>query len=104
VGVYLRGSLPLFDGVLVPYVQAGGGLAWGATEYRDPLQASEVVDDETHFGYHLSAAAGLQIMVWDFLGLYGQASYTTAPAIENRQGDVHDSGGPGIVIGVRGAL
>jgi hypothetical protein len=104
VGVYLRGSLPLFDGVLVPYVQAGGGLAWGATEYRDPLQASVVVDDETHFGYHLSAAAGLQIMIWDFLGVYGQASYTTAPAIENRQGDVHDSGGPGIVIGVRGAL
>jgi len=104
VGVYLRGSLPLFDGVLVPYVQAGGGLAWGATEYRDPLQASEVVDDQIHFGYHLSAAAGLQIMIWDFLGLYGQASYTTAPAVENRQGDVHDSGGPGIVLGIRGAL
>ncbi len=104
VGVYLRGSLPLFDGVLVPYVQAGGGLAWGDTVYRDPLQASEVVDDQTHFGYHLSAAAGLQIMIWDFLGLYGQASYTTAPAIENRQGEVHDSGGPGIVLGIRGAL
>jgi len=104
VGVYLRGSLPLFDGVLVPYVQAGGGLAWGDTVYRDPLQASEVVDDQTHFGYHLSAAAGLQIMIWDFLGLYGQASYTTAPAVENRQGDVHDSGGPGIVLGIRGAL
>jgi hypothetical protein len=104
VGIYLRGSLPLFDGVLVPYVQAGGGLTWGDTVYRDPLQASEVVDDQTYFGYHLSAAAGLQIMIWDFLGLYGQASYTTAPAIENRQGDVHDSGGPGIVLGIRGAL
>lgn len=103
-GVYLRGSLPLFGGVLVPYVQAGGGLAWGDTVYRDPLQASEVVDDQTHFGYHLSAAAGLQIMIWDFLGLYAQASYTTAPAIENRQGDIHDSGGPGIVLGIRGAL
>jgi len=104
VGVYLRGSLPLFDGVLVPYVQAGGGLAWGSTVYRDPLQASEVVDDQTHFGYHLSAAAGLQIMIWNFLGVYGQASYITAPAIENNTGDTHDSGGPGIVIGIRGAL
>jgi hypothetical protein len=78
---------------------------WSAHSVGVYLRGSlPLVDDETHFGYHLSAAAGLQIMIWDFLGLYGQASYTTAPAIENRQGDVHDSGGPGIVLGVRGAL
>jgi hypothetical protein len=104
VGLYLRGTLPLLDRLLNPYLQVGGGLAWAATEYRDPLQASEVIDDQLHWGFHIMASAGVSLMPWRHFGFYGQASYTFAPVIENLVGDTHNSGGLALHLGVRGAL
>ncbi len=104
IGLYVRGTLPLAGGVFNPYVQAGGGIAWAVTELTDPLQASVEVDDETHVGFHLNAAAGINIMPWRNFGFYGQVSYTYAPIISNLLEDTHDSGGPSFHLGIRGAL
>lgn len=100
--VFARGQLPLFSGWLIPYLEAGGGLALGFTHYRDENQGVE--DDESFAGFQLSCAAGLLVMPWRHFGFYGQASYAYAPAIENRLGDRHDSGGLLFVLGIRGAL
>jgi hypothetical protein len=104
LGLYVRWTLPLLRGWLNPYVQAGGGLGWGTSEYRDTLQASDVVDQQLHWGFHLAAAGGLQFMPWRHLGLYSQVSYIYAPVIENEVGQTHNSGGPTVVFGIRGAL
>ena len=104
VGLYARGTLPLASGVLNPYVQAGGGVAWAVTRLTDPLQASVEVDDETHVGFHLGVAAGINVMPWRHLGFYAQADYTFAPVVQNLLDDTHDSGGPRFILGIRGAL
>ncbi len=100
--VFARGQLPLFSGWLVPYLEAGGGLALGFTHYRD--EGAGVDDDESYAGFQLGCAAGLLIMPWRHFGFYGQASFTYARAIENRLGDGHDSGGFAFALGIRGAL
>ena len=100
----LRGTLPLAGGVFNPYAQVGVGFAWATTELTDPLAASETVDDETQFGFLLSAAVGANVMPWRHFGFYGQVNYSYAPAINNLVDDTHDSGGPAFYLGVRGAL
>ncbi|MBN2495984.1 MAG: caspase family protein [Deltaproteobacteria bacterium] len=101
LGVAVRGQLPLLDGWLVPYVQAGGGLAFGMTDFAD----GELADSETHYGYHLAAAAGLQLVPsiawWRYVGGFAQVEYIYAPVIDNLVGDTHDSGGFAFVLGVR---
>jgi caspase domain-containing protein/outer membrane protein with beta-barrel domain len=104
IGLYARGTLPLLDGILNPYLQAGGGLSIGTSVFKDPVQASEVVDDQVHWGYHIEVGAGLNVMIWDNFGVFGQLNYTYAPVIGNELGDVHDSGGLSGLIGIRGAL
>lgn len=104
LGVYVRGRYPFVRGILDPYVQLGGGLGLGSTSLRDELQASPVVDDELHVGYHLGVAAGLAVMPWKHLGIVLQASYVHAPVISNMVGDVHDGGGVGFQLGARGAF
>jgi len=103
IGVFVRGSLPLFDGVLNPYLQAGGGLTWGNTTLTDHLPASTEVDDETFYGYWLGASLGVQLMPWQSFGFFCEGSYISAPTIENLVGEVHDSGGLVFYTGVRGA-
>jgi hypothetical protein len=104
IGLYARWTLPLFRGHLNPYLQAGGGLAWGTSAYRDTLQASPVVDDQLHWGFHLAIAGGLQLMPWRYFGFFGQMAYLYAPVVKNEVGQTHDSGGPSLVCGLRGAL
>ena len=104
IGLYARGTLPLFGGVLTPYAQAGGGVAWSVTELTDPLQASPEMDDETHVGFHLGVAAGLNVMPWRHFGFYAQADYVYAPVVTNLLGETHNSGGPTFQLGLRGAL
>jgi hypothetical protein len=104
VGIYARGSLPLFRGVLLPYAQVGAGLGFGSSTLVDPLQASTIEDDELHWGYYLSAGLGLAIMPWRHIGFFGQLDIDYAPVVENLVGDTHDSGGARFVIGLRGAL
>jgi hypothetical protein len=101
LGVYLRGTLPLFNDVLRPYVQAGCGLALGFTDYKDPDKGN---DGESHLGYLLGAAAGVQLMPWRYFGWYAEASFVTAPVIGNDVGENHDSGGVLFQLGLRGAM
>ena len=104
IGLYARGTLPLVRGILNPYIQAGGGPAWGSTRYSDPLQASEVLDDELQWGYHLAVAGGMHVMPFRFAGVYVQGAYLYAPVVKNLVQDTHDSGGFALYLGVRGAL
>lgn len=104
VGLYLRGTLPLFHGVFNPYLQGGGGLGIGESRYTDPLQASTEVDDQLHLGYHLSILAGVHVMPWTHLGFFLQGGYHYAPVIENLLGDTHNGGGPLFHLGLRAAL
>ena len=100
IGLELRAGLPLLDGWLTPYLQAGGG-ATIATSKIDIAEGES--QQETHWGWHISVAAGLQFMPWRHLGMFGQAGYVFAPSLENEQGDQHNSGGFGLMLGIRGA-
>ncbi len=96
-----RGSLPLLDGWLVPYGQVGGGPALGITHYVD----HDTDQPERHLGLHLAAAGGLQLMPnikgWRHLGGFIQIETTSARVVENLVGDVHDSGGAALTLGLR---
>ena len=101
--VQARGSLPLLHGWLTPYLQGGLGPALGLTRYED---ASDDYDErERHWGWHLTGAAGLQFMPtterFRHLGVYHQIEYSYAPVVTNLIGDVHDSGGLAISLGLR---
>jgi len=101
LGLELRASRTLGWSWLGGYVQAGGGLALGTTLY----QAADGTDEREHFwGYHLAAAAGLQVMPWRHLGGFVQAGFCTSPVVDNLLGDTHDSGGPSLLLGLRGEL
>jgi hypothetical protein len=107
LGVSARGQLPIAKGWLVPYLQAGGGLAWAATRYQDPTL--EIDDDERFVGWHLAAAGGVQLMPmskrgWRHLGVFGQLEASTAPVVENLLGERHDAGGLATTFGIRGAF
>jgi hypothetical protein len=104
IGLYARWAIPLFQQRLIPYLQAGAGVAFGTTVYRDELQASTEIDDELHWGFHLAAAAGVQLMPWRRFGFWAQLSYIYAPVIDNQLDDTHNSGGPALIFGLRGAL
>jgi len=101
IGLYARGTLPLADGMVRFYLQGGGGLGWADTVYRDPLQASEVVDDQLDWGYHLALHGGMSVMPSRYIGVYGQLGYIYAPLVDNLVGDTHDSGGFAGYLGVR---
>lgn len=107
LGVSVRGQLPIAKGWLVPYLQAGGGLAWADTWYAAPTL--EVDENERFVGWHLAAAGGLQLMPvgkrgWRHLGLFAQVEASTAPVIENLLGERHDAGGIATTFGIRGAF
>jgi hypothetical protein len=101
LGAALRGALPLRRGGLVLFAEAGGGVARAATTFRDSTGAT---DEEAHWGLHLGAAAGLNLMPWRHLGFTWRLGYRYAPVIENLIGDTHDSGGLSASLGLRVAL
>lgn len=103
-GVMARGQLPLARDWLVPYVQAGGGLGVGYTEWQD----ADSVANELFFGWHLAAGAGAQLMPtirgWRHLGLYAQTELVAAPVIKNLLGDTRDSSVVSVSLGLRASL
>ena len=101
LGLHARGRLPLVGGALTPFVQAGGGVATSFTELDDGTG----VDKEQHWGWHLGAAAGIDVQPpgW-LLGFTGEAAYVTAPVIDNLIGDTHDVGGRIVRLGVRASF
>lgn len=104
VGLSARGTLPIARDVFELYLQGGFGFTVAESNFHDELPASPVDDDELHWGWHVSAALGAQVMPWDHFGFFAQAGYTYAPTVENLLGDVHDSGGALFHVGIRGAL
>jgi hypothetical protein len=102
LGLFARGQLPLFSGWLVPYLEAGGGIALAVTHYSD--EKLEIDQTERFTGWQVGCAAGVNIMPWRHFGFFGQVNYTYAPAISNLVGDEHDGGGFALVLGLRGAL
>lgn len=104
VGLYGRWTVALFRWQVRAYLQGGAGVSWGHTRYEDDLQASTEIDEQTHWGFHLAAHGGLQVMPLRNFGFFGQVGYIYAPAIDNELGQSHNSGGPQAVIGLRGAL
>ena len=103
LGVRLRGRLPLAGDHLVPYVEAGGGLAFGVTDYTDEGRDS-VSDHERFFRYHVGGGLGVQAMPWTHVGFYLQGDFDYAPVISNLVGDTHNSGGISMAMGMRGGF
>jgi hypothetical protein len=100
-GVYARGSVPVLNGWLTPYLQAGGGPALAVSSYSDNSEEELRYD----LGWHIAAAGGLQAMLaipdHRHFGLYWQVETSYAPVLENLTGDVHNSGGKAFLFGVR---
>lgn len=92
------------DGLFRFYLQGGGGLAWAQTRFFNPLEASAVTYDEIFWSFHLTVAAGVQIMLSRFFGFYAQTHYTWAPVIKNMFEERHNSGGLAFSFGIRGAF
>ena len=100
LAVHARGILEPFSWLSL-YAQVGGGLAVGDTEFVD---TDESTDSESHTGFVLGAAAGIQVKPWQRLGFYVRTGYDYAPVIENLLDDVHASGGVNSALGVRVAF
>jgi Caspase domain len=101
LGLHARGRLPLVGGVVTPFAQAGGGVATAFTELDDGASKH----DEQQWGWHLGAAAGVDVQPprW-LLGFTAEAAYVTAPVIDNLIGDTHDVGGRIVRFGVRASF
>jgi hypothetical protein len=104
---FVLAEYPLWRDHLIPYARAGGGITLGRTSYQEIDPDTHAVKSElatTDVGYLLRAAAGIAVMPWRHVGLFAEANATRAPTVGNRLGDVHDSGGLGLLLGLRGAL
>ena len=86
---------------MVPFVQAGGGVALAETRYDDTIAPTE---RELFWGYQITVAGGMQLMPVRNFGFFGAAGYSRAPVIDNLLGDEHDSGGWFLLLGLRAAL
>jgi hypothetical protein len=107
LGAFLLVDYSLWRDRLVPYARAGVGLTLARTSYQEIDDNTHVVksdDGTTDFGYALRAGAGLGVMPWRHVGFFVEANATYAPTVDNLLGDVHDSGGLGLLLGLRGAL
>jgi uncharacterized caspase-like protein len=117
VGAFVQGDLSLgHHRLLVAFVRAGGGLAYGSTSFEEIVVDSAFADSDPAFddvsahtrkvhdsftSYYLSASGGLQIMPWDNGGFQIEGNYVHAPALGNLTGETHDVGGFSFLIGVR---
>jgi hypothetical protein len=95
----LRGEYPMAGGVLVPFAEAGAGVATATTALE--IDDTDSVEDR-HWGHQLTAAAGVQVMPWRRLGFFARASFVSAPVIDNLLDDTHDAGGAFFALGARG--
>ncbi len=107
LGADARAEYPLWRDRLLPYARAGIALTFARTSYQEIDAATGAVksdDGGSSFGYALRAAAGLALMPWRHVGFFGELNGTRAPTVGNLIGDVHDSGGLGVLLGLRGEL
>jgi len=107
LGADARAEYPIWRDRLIPYLRGGIALTFARTSYRDTDATTNALksdDGESSFGYALRAAAGLAWMPWRHFGFSGELNATFAPTVSNLIGDVHDSGGLGVLLGLRGEL
>ena len=107
LGAFVLVDTLLWREHLNPYVRGGVGLTLARTSYQEIDPTSNAVQSDatsTNFGYALRAGAGLGVMPWRHFGFFGEVNATFAPTVSNLVGDVHDSGGFGLLLGLRGAL
>ena len=107
LGAYAQAEYPLWRDRLLPYARAGAGVTFGRTSYQEIDSVTNTVrsdDTSSNIGYALRAAAGLGLMPWRHVGFFGELNATYAPTVTNLLGDVHDSGGLGVLLGLRGEL
>ena len=107
LGVFVEGDYPLWRDRLIPYLRGGVGLTFARTSYQEQSATTHAVlsdDASSDFGFSLRGAAGLALLPWRHLGFYLEGNVTYAPTVDNLVGDTHDSGGPGLLLGLRGGL
>jgi opacity protein-like surface antigen len=107
LGADARAEFPIWRDHLIPYVRGGVALTFARTSYQEIDAATNVVksdDRGSNFGFALRAGAGLAWMPWRHFGFSGEINATYAPTVSNLIGDVHDSGGLGVLLGLRGEL
>lgn len=97
----VRAGLPLLGGRATPYLELGGGPAAATTSFSGPTGDR---DDQLEWGWHLGATGGLAVAVSRRFSLFAEASWVTAPIIDNLIGDTHDSGGVIFWLGGRANL
>lgn len=98
---------PIWRDHLIPYARANFALTYGRTSYQEIDAVTNVVksdDVRSHLGFALRAGAGLAWMPWRHFGFSGELNATYAPTVINLVHDVHDSGGVGALLGLRGEL
>jgi hypothetical protein len=107
LGIDARAELPLWRDHLIPYARGGVALTYARTSYQEIDATTKAVISDygaSDFGYALRAAAGLAVMPWRHFGFFGELNATYAPTVSNLVNDVHDSGGLGVLLGLRGEL
>jgi Caspase domain len=107
LGAFVLSEHPLWRDHLIPYVRAGAALTYGRTSYQEIDSTTGAVNSDSatsDVGYALRAAAGLAMMPWRHVGFFGELNATYAPTVKDLLRDVHDSGGFGVLLGLRGEL
>ncbi len=84
---------------LIPYIEVAGGLSRATT-----LLVAGREDEKVDYGFAVSAAAGVQLMIVPGFGLFAKGRYAVAPTVDNLLGETHDSGGTYVSFGVRGTI
>jgi hypothetical protein len=105
LGADARAEYPIWRDRLIPYLRGGIAVTFARTSYQEIDATTNHVksdDGQSDVGYALRAAAGLAWMPWRHLGLTGELNATYAPTVSNLARDVHDSGGLGVLLGLRG--
>ncbi len=92
-----RGQLPMLDAHVIAAAEVGVGLAWSASRYASVAGTTR----QTQGGPALTAAVSVAEMPVRPFGFFQQVRWTTAPALRDLIGDVHDNGGFSISIGLR---
>ena len=88
------------------YGQLGAGLSLGISTYQEVRSGTGEIISSTHdafAGYWLEGGGGISLMPWRHLGFFVQMHEVFAPTVKNLVGDVHDSGGLNLLVGMRGA-
>ncbi len=101
----VRASADIAGHWLGIYGQAGAGVSLGTLSYVTKQSGAMPSTTDVFIGYSLLGAVGAEVKFRRApLGLFLQGEYDRAPAIRDLIGDTHDSGGFGVLTGLRWRL